>query len=65
MSFLLALTPILLILFLMLVLRWGTARAGSAGYLSALVISILFFGAERACWHLLICAPCCWRWMCC
>ena len=45
MSFLLALTPILLILFLMLVLRWGTARAGSAGYLSALVISILFFGA--------------------
>ena len=45
MSFLLALTPILLILFLMLVLRWGTARAGSAGYLSALIISILFFGA--------------------
>ena len=43
-SFLLALTPILLILFLMLVLRWGTAHAGSAGYLSALVISILFFG---------------------
>ncbi|MEW5870570.1 MAG: L-lactate permease [Chloroflexota bacterium] len=44
MTFLLALTPILLILFLMVGLRWGAARAGSAGYLSALLIATVFFG---------------------
>jgi lactate permease len=27
-------------------LRWGAARAGGAGYLSALIIAILFFGAR-------------------
>ncbi len=46
MLFLLALLPIALILFLMVGLRWGAARAGGAGYLSALIIAILFFGAR-------------------
>lgn len=45
MPFILAFIPILLILFLMVGLRWGAARAGGAGYLSALVIAVLFFGA--------------------
>jgi lactate permease len=45
MLFILALTPILIILILMIGLRWGAARAGGAGYLSALLISSLFFGA--------------------
>jgi lactate permease len=45
MSFTLALIPILLILGLMLGLRWGAARSGGAGYLSALLIAVLFFGA--------------------
>jgi len=45
MAFLLALTPIILILFLMVGLRWGAARAGAAGYLCALLIAVIFFGA--------------------
>jgi lactate permease len=45
MAFILAFTPILLILTLMIGLRWGAARAGGAGYLTALVIAIGFFGA--------------------
>lgn len=45
MTFFLASLPILLILYLMVVLRWGAARAGAAGYLSALAIAILAFGA--------------------
>lgn len=45
MPFILAFIPILLILFLMVGLRWGAARAGGAGYLSALAIAVLFFGA--------------------
>lgn len=45
MTFMLALTPILLILFLMVGLRWGAARAGGAGYLVTLLIAMLFFGA--------------------
>jgi lactate permease len=45
MTFLLSLTPVLIILVLMVGLRWGAARAGGAGYLSALMIAILFFGA--------------------
>jgi lactate permease len=43
--FLLALLPIAVILILMLLLRWGAARAGAAGYLVALLISIVFFGS--------------------
>jgi len=45
MTLILALTPIALILFLMVGLRWGAARAGGAGYLVALLIAMLFFGA--------------------
>jgi len=46
MNFLLALTPIIVILVLMVGFRWGAARAGGAGYLSALLIASLFFGAN-------------------
>jgi lactate permease len=46
MAFILALTPIVVILVLMVGLRWGAARAGGAGYLSALLIALLFFGAD-------------------
>lgn len=45
MDFLLSLLPIALILFLMLGLRWGAARAGGAGYLVTLLIAVAFFGA--------------------
>lgn len=43
--FLLALIPIAVILILMVVFRWGAARAGGAGYLSALAVAVIFFGA--------------------
>lgn len=46
MNFLLALIPILVILILMVKFRWSAARAGAAGYLSALVIALAFFGAS-------------------
>lgn len=45
MYFILAIIPILLILSLMIGFRWGAARSGSVGYLSALTIAILFFGS--------------------
>ncbi len=45
MAFVLALLPILLILFLMIGLRWSAARAGAAGYLCGLAIAVLAFGA--------------------
>ena len=45
MDFILALIPILLILGLMIGFRWGAARSGGVGYLSALLIAILYFGA--------------------
>jgi len=45
MKFLLALLPIIIILILMVRFRWGAARAGAAGYLSAIVISIAAFGS--------------------
>jgi len=46
MQFIFALTPIVLILLLMVGYRWGAARAGSAGYLSAMLVSVIFFGAN-------------------
>ena len=46
MQFILALLPVLIILILMVGLRWGAARAGGAGYLSALILAGLFFGAD-------------------
>jgi lactate permease len=45
MNFFLAFIPIALILILMVGFRWGAARAGGAGYLSALLIAALAFGA--------------------
>jgi len=45
MAFILALIPILLIVFLMAGLRWGAARSGGAGYLTALSLAIVYFGA--------------------
>ncbi len=46
MTFILALIPILLILFLMVGLHWSTARAGAAGYLAGFLLSLLFFGGN-------------------
>ncbi|MCD6401039.1 MAG: L-lactate permease [Anaerolineales bacterium] len=43
--FLLAFIPIAIILALMVGFRWGASRAGAAGYLSALIVAILFFGS--------------------
>jgi len=45
MPFLLSLVPILLILILMVGFRWGAARAGAVGYLSAFLIAFFAFGA--------------------
>ncbi len=44
MTFLAAL-PILVILFLMLVLRWGASRAGAWGYATAFLLAVLIFDA--------------------
>jgi len=38
--------PIILILILMVGYRWGAARAGAAGYITALIIAIALFGAN-------------------
>lgn len=38
--------PILVILVLMIGFRWGAARAGAAGYLTAFIVSVIFFGAS-------------------
>lgn len=45
MTVLLAALPILVILALMLGWRWGASRAGAAGYLTALLVAVLAFGA--------------------
>lgn len=45
MQFLLSILPILLIIYLMVGRRWSSTRAGAAGFLSALVIAVGFFGA--------------------
>ncbi len=45
-SFSLALSPIATVLILMIGFKWGGAKAGAAGWLVALVISLLFFGAN-------------------
>ena len=46
MYFALAVIPIVLILVLMIGFRWGAARAGGIGYLTALLIAAVFFGAR-------------------
>ena len=45
-KWLLALTPVLVVLFLMIRLRWGGASAGAAAWFTSLAISLLFFGAD-------------------
>lgn len=42
----LAFTPIAVILVLMVGWRWGASRAGAAGYLTALLVASVFFGAN-------------------
>jgi len=44
-KFLLALLPILVVLILMIKFRWGGAKAGPVGWLTALVVAVVFFGA--------------------
>ena len=44
-NFVLALSPIIVVLVLMVGFRWGGARAGPVGWLIALIASTLFFGA--------------------
>ncbi|HBG75023.1 MAG: hypothetical protein A2X25_04550 [Chloroflexi bacterium GWB2_49_20] len=46
MQAILAAIPIIIILILMVGYRWGAARAGSAGYLTAFLIALAFFGAN-------------------
>jgi len=46
MQAIIAVIPIIIILVLMVGYRWGAARAGSAGYLSAFLIAFFFFGAN-------------------
>jgi len=38
-------TPILVVLILMVGFRWGGSKAGPAGWLTTLIVSIVFFGA--------------------
>jgi lactate permease len=45
-DWLLAFTPILVVLVLMLGFRWGGAKAGPVGWLVAVVIALAFFGAD-------------------
>lgn len=44
-DWLLALTPILVILVLMVIFRWGGARAGAAGWFAAIILAAVRFGA--------------------
>ena len=44
-NWLIALTPILAVLILMVGLRWGGSKAGPVGWLVALAVGLLFFGA--------------------
>jgi lactate permease len=45
-NWILALTPVLVVVVLMLVWHWGGSRAGGMGWLTAVVVSIFFFGAS-------------------
>ena len=42
---LLALLPILIVLYLMVGRNWGGSKAGSAGWLTAVLVAFSFFGA--------------------
>lgn len=43
---LLAVTPLLAVLYLMIGRQWGGSKAGPAGWLTAVFFSLLFFGAN-------------------
>lgn len=45
-GFLLALLPIVVVLVLMIGFRWGGSRAGPAGWLAALLVAVVFYGAS-------------------
>jgi lactate permease len=45
---LLALAPIIVVLILMIGLRWGGSKAGPVGWLTAIILSLAFFGATPA-----------------
>jgi len=44
-NWLLAFTPVLVVLIMMLGFRWGGSRAGAVGWLAALLVAVLGFGA--------------------
>jgi lactate permease len=44
-NWLLALTPVLIVVVLMLAFRWGGSRAGGVGWFAAVLVAVLFFGA--------------------
>jgi lactate permease len=44
-NWLLALLPVLVVVVLMLVLRWGGSRAGGLGWFTAVIVAVLAFGA--------------------
>ncbi len=44
-NWLLAFSPVLVVVVLMLVFRWGGSRAGGVGWFTAILVAVLFFGA--------------------
>lgn len=49
-TWLLALLPVLVVIILMLIFKWGGSQAGAFGFLTAVVVSLLAFGGN---WQLL------------
>ncbi len=45
-KWLFAFSPIAMVLILMIGFKWGGGRAGAAGWFTALVVSVVFFGAD-------------------
>ena len=45
-NWLLAFSPVLVVVIMMMVFRWGGSRAGGMGWFTVLLVSILFFGAR-------------------
>lgn len=44
-NWLLAFSPVLVVVILMLLFRWGGSRAGGMGWFAALLVAVVFFGA--------------------
>ena len=44
-TWLLALSPVLIVLLLMMGFKWGGARAGAFAWFAAILVAVLFFGA--------------------